>query len=257
MKRLLLIGFTLALALPGAERAPEMFDIPLWPEGQVPLAKGTGILDQPFLTVSLPPESKRNGSAVVVAPGGGNIMLMYGSEGLEIAEKFNEWGFAAFILTYRLAPKYGDDARVADAKRAIEIVRSKAAEFKVDPKRVGLAGFSAGGSLGRAVGSASTKEDMPSFLVLVYGPGRATPGEDLTKFPPTYLFAAAADRGAADGTVRLFQDLSKAGATAELLMLQKGRHGFGAGTFSDEYGEWMYSLKHFLKVAGFIPEVKR
>lgn len=257
MKGLLRIGITLALALSAAERAPEMYDIPLWPKGQVPLAKGTGILDQPFLTVSLPPESKRNGSAIVVAPGGGNIMLMYGSEGLEVAEKFNEWGFAAFILTYRLEPKYGDDARVADAKRAIELVRAKAAEFKIDPKRVGLAGFSAGGSLGRAAGAASSKEEMPSFLVLVYGPGSSSPGEDLSKFPPTYLFSAAWDRGAADGTVRLFQDLNKAGVVAELLMLQKGRHGFGAGTFSDEYGEWMNSLKHFLKVAGFIPEVKR
>lgn len=257
MKRLFLVSITVAFALFGAERAPEMYDIPLWPAGQVPLAKGTGILDQPFLTVSLPPESKRNGSAIVVAPGGGNIMLMYGSEGLEIAEKFNEWGFAAFILTYRLAPKYGDDARVADAKRAIEIVRSKAAEFKIDPKRVGLAGFSAGGSLGRAAGTASAKEEMPSFLVLVYGPGRSSPGEDLTKFPPTYLFAAAWDRGAAGGTVSLFQDLNKAGAVTELLILQKGRHGFGAGTFSDEYGEWMSSLKHFLKVGGFMPEVKR
>lgn len=257
MNRLLLSAATFVLGLSAAERAPEMYDIPLWPAGQVPLAKGTGILDQPFLSVSLPPESKRNGSAIIVAPGGGNIMLMYGSEGLEIAEKFNEWGFAAFVLTYRLAPRYGEDARVADAKRAIEVVRSKAAELKIDPKRVGLAGFSAGGSLGRAVGAASSKEEMPSFLVLVYGPGRSSQGEDLSKFPPTYLFAAAWDRGAADGTVRLFQDLNKAGAVSELLILQKGRHGFGAGTFSDEYGEWMGSLKHFLKVGGFMPEVKR
>lgn len=256
MKSFVLAG-AFALGALAAGRAPEMYDIPLWPAGQVPLAKGSGLLDIPFLTVSLPPEGKRNGSAIVVAPGGGNIMLMYGSEGLEIAEKFNEWGFAAFILTYRLSPKYGDDARVADAKRAIEVVRSKAAEWKVDPKRVGFAGFSAGGSLGRALAGASSKTEMPSFLVLVYGPGTAAPGEVLKDFPPTYLFAAAWDRGAASETVRLFQDLDKAGAVTELLMLQKGRHGFGAGTFSEEYGEWMNSLKHFLKVGGFIPEAGR
>src|SRR5579863_8541394 len=65
------------------------YNIPLWDAGKVPLAKGDGPLDTPFLTVFLPPEGKRNGGSVVVAPGGGNIMLMYGSEGFEIAERFN------------------------------------------------------------------------------------------------------------------------------------------------------------------------
>ena len=90
------------------------YNIQLWDEGKVPLAKGNGILDNPFLTVSLPPAGKGNGGSVVVAPGGGNIMLLYGLEGLDIAERYNEWGVAAFILTYRLSPTYGEDARVLD-----------------------------------------------------------------------------------------------------------------------------------------------
>src|SRR5207253_5079463 len=90
------------------------YDIPLWDEGKVPVAKGNGPLDNPFLTVSLPAAGKRNGGSVVVAPGGGNIMLLYGLEGLDIAERYIEWGVAAFILTYRLSPRYDENARVVD-----------------------------------------------------------------------------------------------------------------------------------------------
>ena len=75
----------------------------------MPLATGNGPLDTPFLTAFLPPEGKRNGASVVIAPGGANIMLMYGAEGLEIAERYNDWGVTAFVLTYRLSPRYGDE----------------------------------------------------------------------------------------------------------------------------------------------------
>src|SRR5579862_389873 len=131
------------------------YNIPLWEAGKVPLAKGDGPLDNPFLTVFLPPEGKRNGGSVVVAPGGGDIMLMYGAEGVDIAERYNDWGVTAFVLTYRLSPRYAENARVLDGKRAIQLVRSRAAEFKLDPKRVGYIGFSAGSTLGRAVADAA------------------------------------------------------------------------------------------------------
>ena len=75
---------------PAGEKLSVNYEIPLWEENRVPLSKGDGVLDKPFLTVFLPPEGKRNSGSVVVAPGGGNIMLMYGSEGLEIAERYNE-----------------------------------------------------------------------------------------------------------------------------------------------------------------------
>src|SRR5882757_5024884 len=88
----------------------ENYNIPLWDSGKVPLAVGEGPLDGPFLTVFMPPENKRNGSAIIIAPGGSNIMLMYGAEGIEVAERFNDWGTAAFVLTYRLSPRYGEDA---------------------------------------------------------------------------------------------------------------------------------------------------
>lgn len=253
--------------LPGAERWADNYNIPLWTAGQVPLAAGSGPLDQPFLTVFLPPPGKANGSAVVVAPGGANIMLMYGGEGLEIAERFNQWGYAAFVLTYRLSPRYRNDARVADAHRAVRLLRARAAEWKLDPRRIGFAGFSAGSMLGRLMtasagpGDAAAPDPIdrqnsrPDFLVLVYGPGGATPGEQLKDFPPTFLSAAAADSMAANASAQLFMDLNRAGAVAELHLFQKGRHGFGGAYRSPEFAPWMDALRNFLKLDGFEPEV--
>src|SRR5260370_5258901 len=151
----LLSAVAIAGSLLAADRASSTanvpYNIPLWEEGKVPLATGDSPLDAPFVTVFLPPEGKRNGTSVVVAPGGGNIMMMYGAEGLEIAERFNDWGAAAFVLTYRLSPKYGENARVLDGNRAVQLVRARTREWGINPAAIGFAGFSAGSSLGRSV----------------------------------------------------------------------------------------------------------
>ena len=253
-----------ALLLSGALWADEAnYNIHLWEPGKVPASVGDGPLDGPFLTVFQPPANKRNGSAVIIAPGGSNIMLMYSVEGIEIAERFNDWGTTAFVLTYRLSPRYDDKARTMDGLRAMRLVRSRAAEFKIDPRRVAFAGFSAGSSLARLVAAAAGPGDpqaadpvdrydaKPSHLAMVYGPGRAMPNESLKDFPPTFLLAAAQDRGAANGSAQLFLEMNKAGTVVELHLYQKGRHGFGAATTSPEYGPWMDELKHFLKQGGF------
>jgi acetyl esterase/lipase len=249
-----------------AEKRPSgNYNIPLWEAGKVPLAKGDAPLDNPFVTVFLPPEGKRNGGSVVVAPGGGDIMLMYGAEGLDIAERYNDWGVAAFVLTYRLAPRYNQAARVLDGKRAIQLVRSRAAEFHLDPKRVGYIGFSAGSTLGRAIADVAGPGDpsaadpidrfssRPDYLGLIYGPGRGGAGESLKSFPPTFLMCAAGDAGNAAGSAQLFADLVRAGAVAELHVYQKGHHGFGDGYASGTFSDWMGRLEHFLKQGGFIP----
>src|SRR5215475_12179836 len=137
-----------ACALASAKDPAANYNIPLW-DGTAPMAAGEGPLDRPFLTVFLPPEGKREGGSVVIAPGGSNIMLMYGAEGMDIAEQYNEWGVTAFVLTYRLSPKYGEAARSLDAKRAVQIVRSRAADMKLDKSKIGFIGFSAGGGLMR------------------------------------------------------------------------------------------------------------
>lgn len=210
-----------------------------------------GPLDKPFLTVFHAPAGKSNGGSVIIAPGGSNIMLMYGAEGMEIAERYNDWGVTAFVLTYRLAPRYNAAARGLDGKRAVELVRSRAAEFKLDPKRIGFIGFSAGSEIGRVVAAASGAE-RPDYVGLVYSVGRPGVGEILKDFPPIFLCAAQDDRGPSLASAQFFMDLTKAGAVAELHLLQKGRHGFGSGFGSPEFGEWMLILKHFLEYGGFL-----
>jgi formylglycine-generating enzyme required for sulfatase activity len=242
-------------------------NIPLWESGQVPGAVGDGPLDAPFLTVFEPRAGTANGGAVVIAPGGGNIMLMYGSEGFEVAEVFNDWGITAFVLTYRLSPRYDNDARTRDGERALRLVRAHAAEWNLDPARIGFIGFSAGGSLARAVVAASDSGDAnsadpiervgsrPDYAALIYGAGRASPGESLEDYPPTFLLSAAGDQGPSLANAQLFMDLTKAGAVSELHVYQRGRHGFGSGVGSAEFGDWMPRLQGFLRVGGFLPSV--
>jgi endo-1,4-beta-xylanase len=249
----------------GGEKLSLNYDIPLWEESKVPLAAGDGPLDKPFLTVFLPPEGKRNGASVVVAPGGGNIKLMYGAEGLEIAERYNEWGVSAFVLTYRLAPRYRDDARILDAKRAIQVVRSRASQFQLDPAKVGFIGFSAGSTLGNLLASNAGPADpnaadpvdrlssRPDYLGLIYGPGRVPPRETLKNFPPTFLLSAQLDTGNAVGSAQLFAELTRAGVTAEIHVYQKGRHGFGSAFATPIYSDWMGRLQRFLQAGGFLP----
>jgi acetyl esterase/lipase len=276
-RKSLAIGIILPAALLAADGASDRalkpsganYNIPLWADGKVPLSKGHGPLDQPLVTVFQPPAGKANGTAVVIAPGGSNIMLMYGGEGMEVAERYNEWGVTAFVLTYRLSPRYGDDARVLDGKRAIQLVRSRASEFQLKTDRVGFIGFSAGSSLARGVADASGPGDpnaadpvdrfssRPDYLGMIYSAGRAAQGESLKDFPPTFLCAAEYDKGASLGSAQLFMDLTKAGAIAEIHIYQQGRHGFGSGFGDPNFVDWMPRLQHFLQVDGLLPAGKQ
>ena len=266
----LLLAAITAAAAPASDARPgppltSYRNIPLWDAAQVPGAKGDGPLDAPFLTVFQPRAGKANGGAIVIAPGGGNIMLMYGAEGADIAEVFNDWGVTAFVLTYRLSSRYDNDTRALDGKRAIQLVRAHAAEWHLDAARIGFIGFSAGGHLGRSVlatarpGDAKAADPIervgsrPDYAALIYGAGQATPGESLSNYPPTFLLSAAADQGPSLANAQLFADLTKAGAIAELHVYQRGRHGFGSGYASPEFGDWMPRLEHFLRVGGFLP----
>jgi acetyl esterase/lipase len=261
---------SLASTMPVAAQTPasaalaDYQNIPLWPSGQVPMATGSAPLDVPFLTVFRPKPGTGNGGSVVIAPGGSNIMLMYGAEGFEVAERYNDWGVTAFVLTYRLSPHYNDAARILDGQRAIRLVRANAAAWQLDPARIGYIGFSAGSNMGRPLVASATSGDpqsadpiervsaRPDYLALVYGPGRATPGESLKDFPPTFLLSAAGDRQPSLGNAQLFADLTRAGAVAEIHVFQKGRHGFGGGDGSPEFSGWMSMLKHFLETDGFL-----
>jgi acetyl esterase/lipase len=253
--------------------SPENFNIPLWEESKVPGSLGDGPLDKPFLTVFQPPVGKRNGGSVIIAPGGSNIMLMYGAEGVDFAEKYNEWGVTAFVLSYRMSPKYGGAARSADGKRAVQLVRSRASQFGLDPAKVGFIGFSAGGNLVRpfmatagpgdpnAADPVDRMNSRPDYLALVYGasgggPNSSTP-EALKGFPPTFLISAQGDQGPSLTNATFFAELTRARVPAELHIYQDGRHGFGLGEGSYNLGDWVGRLKHFLEVREFIPGAKK
>ena len=132
---------------PNAE--PETFA--LWPTG-APGALGTADDDKPTLTV-FRTTLRPNGTAVIIAPGGGYLHLSMNNEGRQVAAWFNAMGVTAFVLKYRLGPRYHHPIELGDAQRAIRLVRARAAEFGIQPDRIGMMGFSAGGHLTATAGT--------------------------------------------------------------------------------------------------------
>src|SRR3954470_9774112 len=160
----------------------------------------------PSIEVHLAPADKANGMAVVVMPGGGNTQLVVGTEGTDIAEWFNGLGIHAFIERYRLRPYTSDGDALADTKRSIRMVRAHAKEWGVDPSRVGVMGFSAGGEQAGWVAlkydagdpnSSDPVESMscrPDFAVLVYPGWRRMDLSSVPKdAPPVFLTTAGVD----------------------------------------------------------------
>ena len=146
-----MIALPLLLAFAVAD-APKT--IPLW-EGKAPHAVGDAPADQPSITVYRAPADQANGAAVVICPGGGYGFLADDHEGKQVAEYLNGIGVTAFVLKYRIVGKDRPGplhpAPLEDAQRAIRLVRAKAKDFGIDPKRVGIMGFSAGGHLASSV----------------------------------------------------------------------------------------------------------
>jgi acetyl esterase/lipase len=153
--------------------------IPLW-QGGAPGALGNRPEDQPVLTPYLPPEGRTNGTAVVIFPGGGYQHLSMEKEGSDVANWLAGNGVTAFVVRYRLGPSYHHPIMLGDAQRSIRTVRSRAAEWGIDPQRIGIIGFSAGGHLASTAGthydagaaaSADPIERMssrPDFMLLLY-----------------------------------------------------------------------------------------
>jgi acetyl esterase/lipase len=174
--------------LPLVARAQPTF--PLWASG-APGALGTTPADQPEITPYLPPVGRANGTAVVVYPGGGYSHLSMEKEGSEIANWLALNGVTAFVVKYRLGPKYHHPTELGDAQRAIRTVRARATEWAVDPNRVGIIGFSAGGHLASSTGThfdagtpsssdaVERASSRPDFMLLMY-PVITMRGDSLT-----------------------------------------------------------------------------
>jgi acetyl esterase/lipase len=264
----------------------------LWPNG-APGAKGDKDADKPTLTICLPKPELANGAAVVICPGGGYVGLAVDHEGRQVAEWLNSFGVAGFILEYRHHGRgYQHPAPLQDAQRAIRTVRARADEFKIDPKRIGILGFSAGGHLASTAGTHFDRGDpsaadpidrvssRPDFMVLCYAViafdepythrgsqnnllGKNPPPElvrslsnekQVTKdTPPTFLFTTDEDRGVpAENSVYFYLALRKAGVPAELHIFRPGRHGLGLAPQTPGTSEWPKCCENWLRSQGFL-----
>ncbi|WP_263365986.1 alpha/beta hydrolase [Edaphobacter bradus] len=262
----------------------------LWTVG-APGAQGDEDIDKPTLTVFLPVAPNAAKTGVVVAPGGGYQHLAMEKEGYAFAGWLNERGVAAFVLKYRLGPKYHHPIELGDAQRAIRMVRAHAAEYGVAEDHVGMWGSSAGGHLAATAGThfdagnpdaadpVERKGSRPDFLILSYpvitleepwahgGSGEFLLGENpdpaivenlsnetqVTKeTPPTFLFATTDDKTVPVlNSVMFYESLVKAEVPAEMHLFQHGAHGAGLAAANPQLSGWPDLLIKWMRERGY------
>jgi acetyl esterase/lipase len=254
---------------PKPASAPATQEVPLltlWPEGKVPHALGDQRADTPAVQVFLPAAGKGTGAAIVVCPGGGYGGLAQ-HEGPKVGQWLVENGIAGFVLRYRLGPKYHYPAEIEDGQRAVRFVRAHAVDWKIDPHRIGIIGFSAGGHLASSVATHYTAGDAgsedpvdrvssrPDLHILIYpvinlgGPdthvgsrnnllGKEPSAELIELFsnqkqvtkdtPPAFVVHSITDKVVpVSNADNYVAALKEAGVAYEYVRLETGQHGFG------------------------------
>jgi len=289
-----LAGLTTTSHLAAQRSAPIVQDpltVPLWP-GKAPGALGEADEDVPTLTIYMPPNTTGPMTAVVIAPGGGYQHLSMNLEGRLPANYLNTLGVAAFVLKYRLGPKYHHPIELGDAQRAIRIVRTRAAEWHIAPDHIGIMGFSAGGHLAATAsthfdaGNATAADPIdransrPDFAILGYpvitfteswthqgsktmllgqnpdpalARGLSNETQVTATTPPTFLFHTHADTTVpVENSVQYYLALRKAGVPAEMHIFKDGAHGAGLGMQDPALSEWPKVLANWLRASGWI-----
>ena len=283
LRPLSLLVFTLALSLPLSAAEPAAV-VKLWPgkapgeakdvgpekltepkAGQTDVKRLTNVAD-PTISIYPAPKEKATGAAVVVNPGGGYSILAIEHEGTDVCTWLNSIGVTAVLLKYRVPQREKQTppnlAAVQDAQRAVSLVRSRAAEWGIDPNRIGMLGFSAGGNLAawsishdkreyEPVDKADEVSFKPNFAVLVYPGdlldkgGSLKPEFQVTKDTPPTCFVHASDDNS-EQSVGLYVAMKKAGVPAEMHLYATGGHGFGmrksphpCASWPDRVGDWM------------------
>lgn len=280
--------FVLALTLAFALSAQAADPIKLWPgkapgetkdigeekyieakKGQLDVKRLTNV-SEPSITIFSPPKDKNVGVAVVVAPGGAYSILAIEHEGSDVCEWLNKLGVTAVLLKYRVPKREmqmpENLAMIQDAQRAITLVRGKSKELGVDPAKVGMLGFSAGGNLTawtaltkkrvyEKVDAADEISHLPNFAILVY-PAYITDKDGklksefvVDKGSPPMFFAHSSDDGVtSEGSVALYMALKKYNVPSELHLYASGGHGYGmrkiphpCATWADRAADWMKS----------------
>jgi acetyl esterase/lipase len=275
-----------------AARAAEPTKIKLWADGP-PGTPATKPEDEPVLLMSKPTKEQGVPTGIVVVPGGGYGHLAMDHEGKQVAEWLNSLGVVAFVLKYRMSSTgHMHPVPMMDGQRAIRIVRARAKEFGVDPNRVGVLGFSAGGHLTSTLGThfdegrpdgkdlIDAVSSRPDFLVLCYpvislkesfshgGSRKNLLGvqpdpalvENLSnetqvtaETPPTFIFQTTADKSVpAENAVAFYLALRKAKVPAEMHIFQNGRHGLGLAKDEAGTNEWPKLCEIWLKNRGML-----
>lgn len=279
--------FCSSLTLAGESAAQQ--PIVLWPEG-APSAVGREPQDIPTLTPYLPLKEKASGAAIIICPGGGYDRLS-DREGAPVAEWLNSIGITAFVLKYRVAPRYHHPAPMQDAARAIRTVRVRAAEWHLDPERIGILGFSAGGHLASTAGThfESGNPDAsdpiervtsrPNLMMLIYpvismreqthprsklnllGPDPpprliallSNEEHVMKETPPTFLVHGVSDlKVPVENSLLFVAALRKAGVPFELHLYEHGEHGFALGGKDPALSTWPEHCAKWLRLHKFI-----
>ncbi len=266
--------FFLLTAIVQLHAAEQPLALPLWPQGapgsearkgEPERQEGSNVVNvhNPSITPFIPAKNA-TGTAVLIAPGGGHAKLCLGHEGYALAEWFRDHGIAAFVLKYRLAREKGSsytiqDHAMADTRRALRLIRSRAAEWGVKKDRLGVMGFSAGGELaafaamkndpGRpdAADVVERESSRPDFQALIY-PGTSGLFSAAKGMPPLFIACGYGDRpDISEGMASLYLKYKAAGVKAELHIYSEAGHGFGykpgttsaAGRWPERFVEWL------------------
>ena len=231
--------------------------IPLWQEGapgfiarknEPEQAKDYWIknIHNPSLTVFVPSKDKANGTAMIICPGGGHRELVFNAEGVEPALYLANLGVTAFVLKYRLAREEGsvynlEQHTSADIKRAMRLVRSRAAEWGINPDRIGVMGWSAGGEVaamvayrpvggdGQAVDPVERVSAKPNFQIIIYPGGYGIPGKLPLDSPPAFFLCANDDEGPARTISLMLEKYRAVGIPVEVHIYTEGQHAFNMG----------------------------
>lgn len=292
LRPFLIVSFVAAVgggSLCGAEVGEP---IVLWPEG-APNEKGDigpegaqpgkpgdntirlGNVTRPTLTVFRPAKEKDTGAAVIVCPGGGYNILAFNKEGTEVAEWFNTLGVTAFVLKYRV-PSRKDRERFAapleDAQRAVGLVRHRASEWGLDPKRIGILGFSAGGHLAatasnqfgkrtyRPIDAADAESCRPDFAMLIYPAYLVDKKTNVVsaevtvsaETPPTFIAMTEDDGVGVEGPLFYYLALKQAKVKAEMHLYPVGGHGYGLRPSENLVSTWPARAADWMQASGLL-----